>query len=544
MKLTGGSIYTLRATDFTEDVNLFVQNKSTGYEDWSVNWGTETIQDDGSFVFNPSDETLLFDLSTDQFEDGKTYQFIVNPHFYSFNSTSYSLIAKSHSSLEEADKEIGTGIISYDDVFDSFFGDESNLGDFVKIDKNDLMGLAKLSEPTTDEVNTLKAELEKELGAKGQEISGNPIAFKSSLKSSDGSTSSSTVAVVVTKDVPDTVSDQVSSENITELNNNEPAELTSTGSTEEFGAKEVSELANDTKDEAEDLTPISQPVDVSARQSSGRLSGFLAESIPGNALQGEDFNSNHASTTPDLGLQRIGIQLSDDIIAKMNDPDETRELIWYRKPSNGDAFIFKYDSTTGTGALLEDSDSDGKNDVMALYVRDGGRGDDDKQVNGEIVSPGGLAFASLTAAAPDTTTTTVINEDGVAVEVETVLWKMDVDSDGIINALADGLAITRRHLEGRLETDPVLNQLVSASGERTTETSVRKYLDLGIQTPDKVLDIDKSGTFDTSDLELIMRQATGTFPSTSLSDGFSNDSVTHADIITNLSSLIPNQQLT
>jgi len=67
---------------------------------------------------------------------------------------------------------------------------------------------------------------------------------------------------------------------------------------------------------------------------------------------------------------------------------------------------------------------------------------------------------------------------------------------------------------------------------------------LGIQTPDKVLDIDKSGTFDTSDLELIMRQATGTFPSTSLSDGFSNDSVTHADIVTNLSSLIPDQQLT
>jgi hypothetical protein len=544
MKLNGGSIYTLRATDFTEDVNLFVQNKSTNYEDWSVNWGTETIKDDGSFVFNPSDETLLFDLSTEQFEDGKTYQFIVNPHFYSFNTTSYSLIAKSHSSLEEAEKEIGTGIISYDDVFDSFFGEDSDLGDFVNIDKNDLMGLAKLSEPTTDEVNTLKAELEKELGAKGQEISGNPIAFKSSLKSSDGSTSSSTMAVVVTKDVPDTVSTQVSSENVTELNNNEPAELTSTGSTEEFGAKEISELGNDTKDEAEDLTPISQPVNVSARSSSSTLSGFLAESMPGNALQGENFNSNHASTTPDLGLQRIGIQLSDDIIAKLSDPNETRELIWYRKPSNGDAFIFKYDSTTGTGALLEDSDSDGKSDVMALYVRDGGRGDDDKQVNGEIVSPGGLAFASLTAAAPDTTTTTVINEDGEAVEVETVLWKLDVDSDGIINALADGLAITRRHLEGGLETDPILNQLVSASGERTTETSVRKYLDLGIQTPDKVLDIDKSGVFDTSDLELIMRQATGTFPSTSLSDGFSNASVTHADIVTNLSSLIPDQQVT
>ena len=41
-----------------------------------------------------------------------------------------------------------------------------------------------------------------------------------------------------------------------------------------------------------------------------------------------------------------------------------------------------------------------------------------------------------------------------------------------------------------------------------------------------------------------MRQATGTFPSTSLSDGFSNASVTHADIVTNLSSLIPAQQVT
>ena len=81
-------------------------------------------------------------------------------------------------------------------------------------------------------------------------------------------------------------------------------------------------------------------------------------------------------------------------------------------------------------------------------------------------------------------------------------------------------------------------------GERTTESSVRKYLDLGIQTPDKVLDIDNSGTFDTSDLALILRQATGTFPSTSLSNGFSNDTVTHADIIENLNSLISDQQVT
>ncbi|RCL55944.1 MAG: hypothetical protein DBW84_00825 [Synechococcus sp. MED-G70] len=544
LKLNGGKIYTLRATDFTEDVNLVALNNLLNYEEWSVNWGTETVNDDGSFTFTPSDETLLFDLSTDKYESGKTYQFTVNPHIYSFNPTSYSLIAKSHDTLEAAQTEISTGIVSYDDIFDSFFGETSDSSDSVKIDKNDLMGLAKLTEPTTDEVNTLKAALEKELGAMGQELSGNPIAFKSSLTSEDGSSTSSTVAVVVTKDVPESVSDQVSSENITELNNNEPAELTSTGSTEEFGAKEISELGNDTKDEAEDLTPISQPVDVSARSRSSTLSGFLAEGNPGNALQGENFNSNHASTTQDLGLQRIGIQLSDEIIAQLSDPEETRDLIWYRKPNNGDAFIFTYDSTTGTGALLEDSDSNGTNDVMALYVRDGGRGDDDKQVNGEIVSPGGLAFASLTAAAPDTTTTTVINEDGVAVEVETVLWKLDVDSDGIINALADGLAITRRHLEGSLETDPVLNQLVSTSGERTTESSVRKYLDLGIQTPDKVLDIDNSGTFDTSDLALILRQATGTFPSTSLSNGFSNDTVTHADIIENLNSLISDQQVT
>jgi hypothetical protein len=100
-------------------VNLVALNNLLNYEEWSVNWGTEKVNDDGSFTFTPSDETLLFDLS--EYESTKTYQFTVNPHIYSFNPTSYSLIAKSHETLEAAQTEISTVMFYFDYIFDSFF---------------------------------------------------------------------------------------------------------------------------------------------------------------------------------------------------------------------------------------------------------------------------------------------------------------------------------------------------------------------------------------------------------------------------------------
>jgi hypothetical protein len=55
---------------------------------------------------------------------------------------------------------------------------------------------------------------------------------------------------------------------------------------------------------------------------------------------------------------------------------------------------FNYDATSGTGARLEDLNSDGTADALAVYVRDGGRGDDDGLVNGQVLDPGLLASSS------------------------------------------------------------------------------------------------------------------------------------------------------
>jgi Ca2+-binding RTX toxin-like protein len=55
---------------------------------------------------------------------------------------------------------------------------------------------------------------------------------------------------------------------------------------------------------------------------------------------------------------------------------------------------FTYDLIDGTGARLEDLNNDGTMDALAVYVRDGGRGDDDLLRNGKVVDPGLLARSS------------------------------------------------------------------------------------------------------------------------------------------------------
>ena len=49
----------------------------------------------------------------------------------------------------------------------------------------------------------------------------------------------------------------------------------------------------------------------------------------------------------DLGLQRIEIDLSDEIRAQLEEGSQS--LVWYRRPANADPFIYTYDEVTGTG---------------------------------------------------------------------------------------------------------------------------------------------------------------------------------------------------
>ena len=62
-------------------------------------------------------------------------------------------------------------------------------------------------------------------------------------------------------------------------------------------------------------------------------------------------------------------------------------------PTTGAVFDFTYDPITGLGAELLDTNVNGLVDTLRMHLRDGGLGDDDGLVNGEIRDPGLLAQA-------------------------------------------------------------------------------------------------------------------------------------------------------
>ena len=155
--------------------------------------------------------------------------------------------------------------------------------------------------------------------------------------------------------------------------------------------------------------------------------------------------------------------------ALLDNAERYRSLVWYKTPAQGDAWIFSYDDATGTGARLEDTDpnQDGP-DVMAIYVRDGGRGDDDGLVNGSILVPGGLAFAQLVGAVPKP-----------------------------FAPLMDGLALARNWSGIDSAADPVINPAATE------------------------LDLDGSGGMEPVDLALALRHGFGTFPGAALTEDLS-----------------------
>ena len=532
MKLTGGEIYTVRATDFSQlsDVSLLVDHHELGWHQGSWNWGTE---DADTGVFTPSDETVVIDLSNDdRFEQNKVYNFITNLLSHNHQPTSYSVQVKSHDTLENAVLEAAKNIASHSDLFESYFGDTSELKDLVKITKDDLADLAALPDATDDELKSTKAKLEKDLGEKGEALSGNPLIIKSTLKTEDGETGST--PILMKKKTPESISGKVNETNKEELAANQSGELRQVNSSREFGAKEIASLADATADEVDDLKPISKPVDLRVGRGRGTLSGFLAKS---QSLVMQDVDSSIAVESDlddqdvlDLGLQRIEIDLSDEIRAQLEEGSQS--LVWYRRPANADPFIYTYDEVTGTGALLEDTDPTQRGaDVLALYVRDGARGDDDGLVNGEITSPGGLALVSrdlnfdavVAESSEDEaggTTDQQQNDSDLTNDSLISLGSKDIDDDHQLTTLTDGLALARRFTTGRISQDPIMSDLASYVGSRTTSSDMINHIDTSVDNGDfdmtDVYNVSVTNTntsiLDITDVELFMRFASGTFP--------------------------------
>jgi uncharacterized cupin superfamily protein len=89
-------------------------------------------------------------------------------------------------------------------------------------------------------------------------------------------------------------------------------------------------------------------------------------------------------------IQRIDIHL----------PEGRYNRFYKVSPTTGAVSLFDWDPVTGTGALFADTNQDGLIDLVSLYVRDGGRGDDDGVADGVVADPGFAGYMSLRAQSP------------------------------------------------------------------------------------------------------------------------------------------------
>jgi Ca2+-binding RTX toxin-like protein len=97
------------------------------------------------------------------------------------------------------------------------------------------------------------------------------------------------------------------------------------------------------------------------------------------------FEANKTGSTTDLGLVKFLFSLPAGL--------ETNTYLKWDQLS--DSYReYTYDLATGTGARLEDSNADGTIDALAVYVRDGGRGDDNAAV-GSVSNSGLIARSSV-----------------------------------------------------------------------------------------------------------------------------------------------------
>lgn len=478
LKLMGKKIYSIRATNFKQDVNIIIENNKSDLIAESWNWGYN--KENGEFIY--SDETIILDLSSSQYIENTLYEFTLEAISYDSNPTQYSLIAKEHLNLNDAKTEVGKDIYSYEDVHNLLFDDSNSLDKDI-LTAVDLKDIASLRNVSNEKLTTLKAELEQ------QKVSINgPILGLENLLSKQNKTSNDQEinTILINKQYPSGLLPTISNK----LKLSEPGELVNNNNKVlQFGAKEISELIKDVSKNTTEVKPISKTVNLKVESKQGRVSGFLLGNSESNRLSSEQALDNK-EIEDNLGLQRICINLDEETKKYITEnPDQT--LVWFKSPVNGNYSIFDYDNITGTGSLLESNNNMNIIDTMVLYIQDGGRGDDDKLINGQINAPGGLAFVKL------------IKSDQANDEITN--WKADLDNDGLISPLSDGLALAKRFSAPMIGMDSTLQKLL-----KKFDTNSLNSLDKVLNS--NKLDIDKSGKVDLNDMTIIIRHSFGTYP--------------------------------
>ncbi|WNF15810.1 choice-of-anchor U domain-containing protein [Microcystis aeruginosa] len=101
-------------------------------------------------------------------------------------------------------------------------------------------------------------------------------------------------------------------------------------------------------------------------------------------------------------------------------------------------YDFTFDSLTNTGAIFQDINSDGQNEIILHFV-DGQRGDEDLTANGEIIDPGAPAFTENLPNTPPTVINPItdvnVNEDSANTVIDLTNVFSDVDGDVIVKSV-------------------------------------------------------------------------------------------------------------
>jgi hypothetical protein len=101
-------------------------------------------------------------------------------------------------------------------------------------------------------------------------------------------------------------------------------------------------------------------------------------------------------------------------------------------------YDFTFDSLTNTGAIFQDINSDGQNEIILHFV-DGQRGDEDLTANGEIIDPGAPAFTENLPNTPPTVLNPItdvnVNEDSANTVIDLTNVFSDVDGDVIVKSV-------------------------------------------------------------------------------------------------------------
>jgi hypothetical protein len=83
-------------------------------------------------------------------------------------------------------------------------------------------------------------------------------------------------------------------------------------------------------------------------------------------------------------IQRIDLRLPEGRYNTYFKVNAATQTVW----------AFNWDAVSGTGAVFTDSNGNGLTDTVSLFIRDGGRGDDDGVADGVILDPGFVAMST------------------------------------------------------------------------------------------------------------------------------------------------------